>query len=159
MIWGGGSGNSNIKPKINVYRHKIFLRDKLTYYPERPNLPKRLMEETSDSLHLLFPSNDQATKHFPKKQQGGQTFHNMGWCSHQIVLDSTYVCWGKRMLHLLDVCEGSPVGFAQVLPDRDGRNVIKTVKFWTALGGQCFDDCQCLVRRSVYRYVKAGTGF
>lgn len=131
--WGGGFGNVSTKPTIRVYRHKILLRNELEYYPTCSILPRDLLEETLDSLNLLFPYNDHATKRFLDKQQGGRSFYNLAWCGRQRVLDpSKYVRWREKISHLSEISKGSPVGFPQLLPDRDGRNVMQSVNFWTA---------------------------
>jgi hypothetical protein len=124
-------GVHSSKPLIMIYQHKIFLWNELRFTQTSP-LPRQLVEETLDTLNLLFPCHDYHTAKFLRKH-GLEDFYGLGWCGRGRQRDlNQYHYWRDRIAELSDVLKGPSLGFQQLRPDRNGRNLMEFLNFWMA---------------------------
>ena len=128
------SGTHESRPKILIYKHKIFLWNELQF-PTDTLLPKDLIEEVLDTLNLLLPHNSYHTAKFLKSNKL-HSFYTLGWCGrsplplHDL---SHYLYYKDRLAELSDIVKGAPTGLPQLKLDRGGRNLMDFVNFWVAL--------------------------
>lgn len=138
--WAGSQNNR--KPILMIYRHKVFLRNEIAENlrgTRRSKLPIDVVEEALDTLNLLFPYNDHRTRRLLRAKNQEAVFYDLAWCGRGRSLDlRRYVYWGERIAQLSEISKGELLGFSQLLPDRDGRNLMQTVNFWTAAGVAVF---------------------
>lgn len=115
---------------ISIYQHKIFLRNQLRL-TARPVIPQAVLEEALDTLNLLFPYGDEATKAFLLRQ--GRPFYGLGYCGRERLLDlSKYHYWRDRVSDLVEVMREEPIGLQQLSLAKDGRNFLQFATFWMA---------------------------
>ncbi len=115
--------------EITIYEHKICLVNHLA--AQVPVFPKDLLEETIDTLNLLFPFEDGSTKGFLRKR--GKTFYGLGRCGRERVLElDKYVYWKARIEDLMDILKGQPQGLQQLRLDKRRQNLMQIFTFWVA---------------------------
>jgi hypothetical protein len=121
----------NNKWSIRVYKHKIFLKNEIDNTSESL-LPKRLVQETLDSLSLLLPDGDNTRKFLKKKKM--LHFYEIGTCSgkQHFELDH-YHYWRDRLNDLTTIAEKAPTGIRSIMPGRDWSNVHNAVTFWVTV--------------------------
>jgi hypothetical protein len=125
-------GSRSQRPIIYIYKHKIFLWNELRF-TTRSLLPKDFVEETLDTLNLLFPSNDYHTSKLLESYDLTD-FYELGPCERPRRRDlRMYSYWREKIVALSEAVQQPPVGFQQLKPDRDGRNIMTFLNFWVAM--------------------------
>jgi len=113
---------------LKIYQHKICLLNHLNHAKkEDPFIPLAIIEETIDTLNLLFPIGDKATKYLLASE--GQVFNAVGNCSRQSYPDlKRYVYWGERLQELTNILNEPPQTFKELM---SGRATIKdSINLW-----------------------------
>ena len=113
---------------LKVYQHKICL----LHHLNTPNciLPVNLVEETIDTLNLLFPPYDPPTNKFLCKEK--KRFNNLGLCGRDPVTDlRKYSYWRNELYDLIQVFEEPPQQWWQLWRYR--RNKAEFAQFWIAV--------------------------
>lgn len=128
---------------LMVYEHKICLLNHFecsgkngTSYATQcpPMLPPNVVGEALDTLNLLFPFGDEATKALLEAHGKSATVYGLGTCGRQKQLEiSGYVYWRKEIEEIAAILSQPPRGKAQFLLDRDGTNSREVWTFWTAI--------------------------
>ncbi|KAH8885719.1 hypothetical protein GQ53DRAFT_828740 [Thozetella sp. PMI_491] len=115
---------------ITVYEHKICLYNHLRFKQNCP-IPGNVLEEAIDTMNLLFPFQDAATKRFLAKHK--KPFYGLGLCGRVRVLDlEHYSVWRGRLADLVYISRSPPVGLQQLRLDRHGNNALQFWTFWIA---------------------------
>ncbi|OHE90432.1 hypothetical protein CORC01_14274 [Colletotrichum orchidophilum] len=119
------------KITVTLYEHIVCLWNHLQYSPNCP-IPQSLLEETLDSLILLFPYEDPGTMKFLKREN--KNFWRLGRCgrTRKAELDD-FFHWKQNIRRLLREYDQPPRGTQQLRLDREGRNFLEFSTFWTAL--------------------------
>ena len=114
---------------ITIYRHKICLVN----HAKAQNsavLPLELLEETIDTLNLLFPFGLMETRAILGRE--GQPFYGLGNCGREMQYDmDKYQYWGKRLKDICNLFDEPPRHWRQLLSDR--RNMMDWATFWIGL--------------------------
>jgi len=115
---------------LAIYEHKITLYNHLRF-PDTSIVPKDVLGEAVDTLNLLFPFQDDATKRFLAKRK--KQFYGLGMCSRPRKLKlSDYSYWRSRVADLVYISSGPAVGLQQLRLSRKGDNLLQFATFWTA---------------------------
>lgn len=134
---------------ITIFEHKICLWNQLRETDARElslqggqtkspahkyALPRPVVEETLDTLNILFPFGDKATEAFLRRHGKIDTIYGLGSCRRAPRSDpETYSVWSAGLSGLLDILSRPPCGRAQFfLCDVAGRNLLEFWTFWTA---------------------------
>lgn len=113
--------------ELSVYRHKICLVNHLEHQQGCP-FPEDLLIELLDTMNLLFPFGDVATKQLLLKE-GQKSMYTLGSCSRSRNLDlSHYKYFGEELLHLIESFDKTPRTWKQLALDR--RNKLEWSAFW-----------------------------
>ena len=93
-------------------------------------LPRRLVEETIDTLNLLFPPYHSSTTKFLQKEK--KRFNNLGLCGRDPLhnLDE-YDYWRAKLLELIKVFDEPPKRWWQLWRYR--RNKAEFAQLWIAI--------------------------
>jgi hypothetical protein len=114
---------------LTVYQHKICLLAHLRS-PSSSIIPVSVLEETVDTLNLLFPFPDSRTENF--LSQSKKTFYGLGNCGRPRKLDlREYNYWRDRLVELIRVSDEPPRNWWQLFTDR--RNKLQWATFWIAV--------------------------
>ncbi|KAH8889239.1 hypothetical protein GQ53DRAFT_723424 [Thozetella sp. PMI_491] len=117
---------------ITIYEHKICLYNHLRFQ-DNCGISHSVLEDALDTLNLLFPFQDDATKRFLVKHK--KPFYGLGFCGRPRKLDlSEYQHWQGRVSDLVYLASGPPVGLQQLRLDKDRRNLLSFATFWIATG-------------------------
>lgn len=131
------ASSENSKPALMIYKHKVFLHNERKEHilgNTRSKLPIDLVEEALDTLNLLFPYDDRRTRRILRAKDREADFHDLAWCGRGRSLDlRRYAYWGERIMQLSEISKGELLGFSQLKADRDGRNLMQAMNFWTAI--------------------------
>lgn len=112
---------------LAVYKHKICLLNHLKSKDSCP-IPREVLEETIDTLNLLFPFGDTSTKQLLYRENLG-AFYGLGSCNRDRQLDlMRYKCWRGELCELIEVFNEPPKSWRQLLIDR--RNMMEWAAFW-----------------------------
>ncbi|KAF6827868.1 hypothetical protein CMUS01_08814 [Colletotrichum musicola] len=125
IVWNGNHGT------VTIYEHVICLWNHLQYSSACP-IPVEMLEETLDTIILLFPPDDRGTRKLLKRHD--KTFWRLGRCGREWVSSAgDFHYWRARIDALLKEYEQPPRGARQLRLDEDGRNFLEFSTFWTAL--------------------------
>ncbi|KAM7211921.1 hypothetical protein V8F06_012697 [Rhypophila decipiens] len=121
-----------------IYEHKIALYNHLRFQdfssPEASfPIPERVLQETIDTLNLLFPFQDDhdKTKRFLAKHK--KPFYGLGLCNRPRKLKlSDYSYWRGRVADLVYIASGPPLGVRQLKLSKQGDNLLQFATFWIA---------------------------
>jgi hypothetical protein len=112
---------------LTVYRHKACLLSHLDS-PRGCPISKEILEEVLDTMDLLFPPWEVATKHLLMKE-GQQSLYTLGCRRGNRVLDvAHYQYFGEALEHLIESFEKVPRTWRQLALDR--RNKLEWSAFW-----------------------------
>lgn len=90
------------------------------------------MTEALDTLNVLFPSDDVATRRYLADEE--RPFYLLGSCNREDYRDlAHYRYWRRGLSQLLNVIEEEPSGFRQFMLDREHRNFRDVTTFWLAV--------------------------
>lgn len=112
---------------LTIYKHKIFLPNHLKSNEPYPIL-RSVLEEALDTLNLLFPFGDAATRQLlaREKQLG---FYGLGGCKRDRDLNiQRYRHWREELDSLVDSFNRPPRTWKQLVTDR--RNPKDYITFW-----------------------------
>lgn len=126
MVKNGNHGT------VTIYEHVICLWNHLQYSPTACPIPADLLEETLDTIVLLFPPDDRGTRKLLERHD--KTFWRLRWCGRaRASRAEDFHYWRARIDALLEEYEQPPRGARQLRLDEDGRNFLEFSTFWTAL--------------------------
>lgn len=112
---------------LSIYRHKVCLVNHLEDRQGCP-FPEELLGEMLDTMNLLFPFGDVATKQLLFKE-GQRSMYSLGSCSRSRKLDlSHYQYFGDELQYLIDSFDKTPRTWKQLALDR--RNKLEWSAFW-----------------------------
>ncbi|KAI3536999.1 hypothetical protein CSPX01_10496 [Colletotrichum filicis] len=116
---------------VTIYEHIVCLWNHLEYSTNCP-IPHNLLEETLDTLVLLFPYEDPGTMRLLKREK--KNFWRLGRCgrTRKVELDG-FSYWKLGIQKLLEEYSKPPRGTQQLRLDKEGRNFLEFSTFWTAL--------------------------
>ncbi|KAK1658649.1 hypothetical protein BDP55DRAFT_507677, partial [Colletotrichum godetiae] len=116
---------------VMLYEHIVCLWNHLEYSKDCP-VPQSLLEETLDTLVLLFPYEDTGTMKLLKREK--KNFWRLGRCgrTRKAELDD-FSYWKPGIQRLLEEYNKPPRGTQQLRLDKEGRNFLEFSTFWTAL--------------------------
>jgi hypothetical protein len=115
---------------LTVYRHKICLVNHLDNLQSCP-IPKDILNEMLDTMNLLFPFGDVATKQLLLKE-GQKSMYSLGSCGRSRVLDAAhYQYFGEELEHLIGYFDKTPRTWKQLAFDR--RNKLEWSAFWVTV--------------------------
>ncbi len=113
-----------------VFRHKAFLKDRVDRDGETL-IPAEVLNEALDTLNLLFPFGDPATKQLLAKH-GERDFYDLGACGRERVLGlSHFKHWRLELEALIDIYNSPPRTWRQLTLDR--RNKLEWSAFWVTV--------------------------
>ncbi|CAJ0553171.1 Ff.00g116830.m01.CDS01 [Fusarium sp. VM40] len=113
---------------ITVYEHKIYLYNNVSF-PEESIIPQEISQEAMDTLNLLFPFQDDATKRFLSRHK--KQFYGLGFCNRPRKLElEDYYYWRHRIADLGYILRGPAIGLQQLRLDREGNNMLQISTFW-----------------------------
>ena len=116
---------------LTIYRHKICLVNHART-PETTILPLDLLQETIDTLNLLFPISDGRTKALLIGEGDSEPLFELGNCGRNMRFDlAHYDHWRDRLEALIDVFNEPPRHWRQLMSDR--RNKLNFATFWVAV--------------------------
>ncbi|KAJ4128918.1 hypothetical protein NW768_007442 [Fusarium equiseti] len=117
--------------EITVYEHKIHLYNHL-HFPGSAIIPEDIAAEAIDTLNLLFPFQDDATKRFLDKEK--KLFYGLGFCNRPRKLElDDYTYWREKIEDLDYILRQPAVGLHQLRLDRGGNNMLEISSFWIAV--------------------------
>ncbi|KAF2023646.1 hypothetical protein EK21DRAFT_80376, partial [Setomelanomma holmii] len=117
---------------LTVYRHKICLIYHLNDQQSFP-ISGDLLEEMLDTVNLLFPFGDAATKQLLSKE-GQRSMYSLGSCNRSRKIElNRYRYFREELEHLIDFFQGSPRTWKQLAFDR--RNKLEWSAFWVGVMG------------------------
>jgi hypothetical protein len=103
-----------------IYRHKAFLSDQIHHESNGP-IPQDVSREALDTLNLLFPFGNLATKRL-LATHGEQASHDLGTCARDRVFDlSEFKFWRKELEVLAEIYQSPPRTWRQLAFDRRHR--------------------------------------
>jgi hypothetical protein len=112
---------------LTIYRHKICLVNHLDNLQDCP-IARELLVEMLDTLNLLFPFGDLATKQLLLKQ-GQKSMYSLGSCNRGRDLDlAHYQYFGEALEYLIESFNTAPRTWRQLALDR--RNKLEWSAFW-----------------------------
>lgn len=112
---------------VSVYKHKVCLLHHLKAKDGCP-IPREILEETLDTLNLLFPFGDSSTKQLLSRE-GLSSFYSLGSCNRDRQLDLTrYKYWREELSDLIEAFNEPPKSWRQLLID--SRNMKDWATFW-----------------------------
>jgi hypothetical protein len=112
---------------LTVYRHKICLVNHLDNQQDCP-ISEDLLGEILDTMNLLFPFGDPATKQLLLKE-GQKPVYSLGSCNRSRKLDLThYQYFGEALEYLIESFNKAPRTWRQLALDR--RNKLEWSAFW-----------------------------
>lgn len=115
---------------LTVYKHKVCLLYNLEAQAGCP-IPRNVLKEALDTLNLLFPFGDPATKDILAKN-GQITLYQLGNCKRERQLDlSQYAYWGKDLKILVDTFNRPPRTWKQLATDT--RDLKEWAAFWVTV--------------------------
>lgn len=115
---------------LSVYRHKICLVNHLDTKEGCP-IPKGVLGEILDTLNLLFPFGDVATKQLLIKEHQ-QPLYRLGSCGRPRKLEVTqYEYFREELEYLIDSFNQPPRTWKQLAMDR--RNKLEWAAFWVTV--------------------------
>jgi hypothetical protein len=115
---------------LSVYRHKICLVNHLENQDRCP-IPPDLLDEILDTMNLLFPFGDMATKQLLMKE-GQKSMYTLGSCNRTRKIDlSHYQYFGEELQHLVGFFDKTPRTWKQLAFDR--RNKLEWSAFWVTV--------------------------
>lgn len=112
--------------RLAVYRHKICLANHLEAHDKCP-IPKDGLFEVLDTLNLLFPFGDMATKQLLIKERE-RPLYSLGSCGRSRQLDLGHYQYFREELEYLIESSNRPRTWKQVAYDR--RNKMEWAAFW-----------------------------
>lgn len=117
---------------LHVYEHKVALRTHLRLFEaDKIPFPQKVIEETLDTLNLLFPRDDDPTESLVRNDERLKAIYKLGYCGRFYELEaSQYVHWGSRIRQLEAVLGEDPTFWGQLLGERDGRDALRVFNFW-----------------------------
>jgi hypothetical protein len=115
---------------LTVYKHKAYLSNRLKSQELNP-IPIEVIEEALDSLNLLFPYGDPATKQLLARQ-GQLASYRLGSCKRPRELNiQRYEYWREELETLVDSFNRPPRTWKQLATDR--RNLNEWAIFWVTV--------------------------
>ncbi|KAH7079719.1 hypothetical protein FB567DRAFT_127771 [Paraphoma chrysanthemicola] len=112
---------------LSIYRHKACLVSHLNKQQDCP-LPVKVLEETLDTLDLLFPPWEASARQL-LKDEGQQSLFTLGCRRNKRILDLThYQCFGEALDQVMDAFDKNPRTWKQLALDR--RNKLEWAAFW-----------------------------
>lgn len=115
---------------LTVYKHKVCLVNHLKARNGCP-IPRAVLLEALDTLNLLFPFGDSATRQLLIKENY-QAFYRLGNCGRDRELDlSNYTYWRAELDDLVDAFQRPPRSWKQLATDR--RNLMEWAAFWVTV--------------------------
>lgn len=115
---------------LTVYRHKACLISHLDSNTNCP-IPRDLLEEMLDTLNLLFPFGDSATRSMLWKE-GQQSLYTLGNRGRRTQTDASYYQYfGADLTQLIEAFSGTPRTWRQLALDR--RNKLEWSAFWVTV--------------------------
>jgi len=119
---------------VVIYEHKMALVNHLQDLDNPTRhcpLPRAVLEEALDTLHILFPPENSPTKTWLEDQN--RPFHTLGSCGRSEKRDiSNYAYWQTNLWQLAAELNKPRRGLRQLTVDADQRNLVDVVTFWTA---------------------------
>jgi len=114
---------------LTVYRHKICLLNHAK--SQQPTIiPLSILEETIDTLNLLFPFGDMATKSLLERER--EPFYSLGNCGRDLQFDlARYEHWRDRLLDICEAFDEPPRRLKHLLSNRG--NIMDYYAFWIAV--------------------------
>lgn len=110
---------------LKVYQHKICLLNHLS--SKTSVIPTSVVAEAIDTLNLLFPFGDSATKSLLIKE--GKPFYRLENCERKLQLDLDYYeYWREELEDLMNILSEPPRNWRQLLMSQ--RNVLEWATFW-----------------------------
>lgn len=134
---------------LTVYRHKACIASHL-YNESKCPIPGDVLGEVLDTLNLLFPFADPATKQLLLKE-GQRSLFTLGACKRHRKLDlAQYQHFGNELEHLIDSFDKSPRTWKQLAFDR--RNKLEWSAFWVTVmvGVLTFVSIPCNIIQATY---------
>lgn len=117
---------------LTVYEHKIMAYNHMRYGASSLPVPDQLFEEVIDTLNLLFPFQDDATKKLLAKDD--IAFHGLGLCGRpRKLLLNDYHYWRGQIGNVYQIAQSPAIGVQQLFLDEDGTNFVSTFNFWIAV--------------------------
>ncbi|PVH93712.1 hypothetical protein DM02DRAFT_732939 [Periconia macrospinosa] len=115
---------------LSVYRHKICLANHLDTTDGCP-IPKGVLGEILDTLNLLFPFGDVATKQLLIKEHQ-QPLYRLGSCGRPRKLEiNQYEYFREELEYLIESFNQPPRTWKQLAMDR--RNKLEWAAFWVTV--------------------------
>ncbi|KAH8890021.1 hypothetical protein GQ53DRAFT_766445 [Thozetella sp. PMI_491] len=115
---------------LYVYEHKVCLWNHSKSNKELV-VPRPIIDEAIDTLNLLFPIDDKATKLLLEER--GKSFNVLGNCKRKPKTKlADFDVWKYQIAELMDVMEEEPRGLRQLQLSKDGRNLLPFATFWIA---------------------------
>jgi hypothetical protein len=115
---------------LAVYRHKICLVNHIESNGDCP-IPERVLNEMLDTLNLLFPFGDLATKQLLIKEHQ-QPLYQLGSCGRTRKLDlANYEYFWEELEYLINSFDKPPKTWRQLATDR--RNKMEWAVFWATV--------------------------
>jgi hypothetical protein len=115
---------------LAVYRHKICLVNHIETNGDCP-IPEALLNEMLDTLNLLFPFGDVATKQLLTKEHQ-QSLYQLGSCGRTRKLDlADYEYFREELQYLIDSFNQPHKTWRQLATDR--RNKMEWAIFWVTV--------------------------
>jgi hypothetical protein len=112
---------------LTLYKHKAYLRNRLKSKEENP-LPREIIEEALDTLNLLLPFGDSATKQLLTRH-GQLAIYQLGNLGRERDLDlCAYGYWREELETLAVLFSRPPRTWKQLATDR--RNLTEWAAFW-----------------------------
>ena len=115
---------------LKIYQHKICLLNHLNQAvasDSEPVIPTAVLKEAIDTLNLLFPIRDSATKAF--LAQENKSFNSLGNCGRaSAAAVGQYNYWRDELLDLVDLLNEPAESWKQLLWRR--RTIVESATFW-----------------------------
>lgn len=112
---------------LTIYKHKICLINHMKASSGCP-IPTSVLEEALDTINLLFPFGDQATKRL-LAQERQLAFYGLGNCGRDRQEDlKGFRCWREQLAELDEVFNEPPQTWRQLVVDR--RKLVDWAAFW-----------------------------
>jgi hypothetical protein len=132
-----------------IYRHKAFLSDQIHHGSNGP-IPEDVSREALDTLNLLFPFGNLATKRL-LATHGEQAFHDLGTCGRDRVFDlSEFKFWRKELEVLAEIYHSPPRTWRQLAFDRRHRLELSAFCITAMVALLTLISIPCTIIQAVY---------
>jgi hypothetical protein len=132
-----------------VYRHKAFLSNQIQHRTDGP-IPEDVSREALDTLNLLFPFGNLATKRL-LATHGEQGFHDLGTCGRDRVFDlSEFKYWRKELEVLAEIYHSPPRTWRQLAFDRRHRLELSAFCITAMVALLTLISIPCTIIQAVY---------